>query len=68
MTRSAICSRPRWRGPRDGRASCGCEGELDGLHELVARGGGAGAQRAVYEIAGIDAVVRRLVELTQGGR
>jgi glutamate---cysteine ligase / carboxylate-amine ligase len=45
----------------------GCAEELDGLHELVARGGGAGAQRAVYEIAGIDAVVRRLVELTQAG-
>jgi carboxylate-amine ligase len=43
----------------------GCEDELAGLHELVARGGGAGAQRAVYEIAGIDAVARRLVELTQ---
>jgi glutamate---cysteine ligase / carboxylate-amine ligase len=45
----------------------GCADELEGLHELVARGGGAGAQRAVYEIAGIDAVVRRLVELTQAG-
>jgi carboxylate-amine ligase len=55
-----------------GRASrwapeLGCAEELDGLQELVARGGGAGAQRAVYEIAGIDAVVRRLVELTQAG-
>jgi carboxylate-amine ligase len=45
----------------------GCGDELDGLRDLVARGGGAGAQRAVYEIAGIDAVVRRLVELTQDG-
>ena len=45
----------------------GCEAELAGLGELVARGGGAGAQRAVYEIAGIDAVARRLVELTQAG-
>jgi carboxylate-amine ligase len=45
----------------------GCAEELEGLHDLVARGGGAGAQRAVYEIAGIDAVVRQLVELTQTG-
>jgi len=34
------------------------------LPELVRRGGGAGAQRATYEIAGIDAVTRRLAELT----
>lgn len=45
----------------------GCSEELDGLRDLVARGGGAGDQRAVYEIAGIDAVARRLVELTQAG-
>jgi carboxylate-amine ligase len=45
-------------------AELGCAGGLAGLHELVARGGGAGDQRSVYEIAGIDAVVRRLVELT----
>ena len=45
----------------------GCEAELDGLRDLLGRGGGAGAQRAVYEIAGIDAVLRRLVELTQSG-
>jgi carboxylate-amine ligase len=45
----------------------GCADELDGLQELVARGGGAGSQRAVFEIAGIDAVARRLVELTQAG-
>jgi gamma-glutamyl:cysteine ligase YbdK (ATP-grasp superfamily) len=43
-----------------------CADELAGLHDLVARGGGAGAQRAVYEIAGIDAVLRELVDLTQG--
>ncbi len=43
----------------------GCVDELEGLRELVARGGGAGEQRAAYEIAGIDAVVRRLIELTQ---
>jgi len=45
----------------------GCAEPLGGLRDLVARGGGAGAQREVYEIAGIDAVVRRLVELTQAG-
>ncbi|MBV9465742.1 MAG: hypothetical protein JO169_06480, partial [Solirubrobacterales bacterium] len=45
----------------------GCEAELGGLSELVARGGGAAAQREVYEIAGIEAVARRLVELTQAG-
>jgi glutamate---cysteine ligase / carboxylate-amine ligase len=50
----------RWAG------ELGCAQELSGLGELVARGGGAGAQRAVFEIAGIDAVARRLVELTAG--
>lgn len=43
----------------------GCAGELSALQDLVERGGGAGGQRAVYEIAGVDAVVRQLVELTQ---
>ncbi|HJS94056.1 MAG TPA: YbdK family carboxylate-amine ligase [Solirubrobacteraceae bacterium] len=51
----------RWAG------ELGCADELDGLHALVARGGGAGTQRAAFEIAGIDAVARRLVELTQAG-
>ncbi len=45
----------------------GCADALAGIRELVARGGGAGVQREVYEIAGIDAVARRLVELTQPG-
>jgi len=43
----------------------GCADELAALHDVVARGGGAGTQRWVHEIAGIDAVARRLVELTQ---
>lgn len=43
-----------------------CETELAYLPELLGRGGGAGAQRAVYEIAGIDAVVRELMESTAG--
>jgi glutamate---cysteine ligase / carboxylate-amine ligase len=41
-----------------------CTQELAQLHDLVQRGGGAGAQRATYEIAGIDAVVRQLTEVT----
>ena len=62
LLQAAVARASRWA--RELR----CEDELGGLHELVARGGGAGAQRAVFEIAGIDAVARRLVELTQGGR
>jgi carboxylate-amine ligase len=58
---AALARVSRWAG------ELGCAEELGGLHELVARGGGAGAQRAVFEIAGIDAVARRLVELTQSG-
>jgi carboxylate-amine ligase len=45
-------------------AKLGCAEELLSLHELVRAGGGAGAQRAAYEIAGIDAVLRRLVDVT----
>jgi glutamate---cysteine ligase / carboxylate-amine ligase len=41
-----------------------CVEELALLPDLLRRGGGAGAQRATYEIAGIDAVVRQLTELT----
>jgi glutamate---cysteine ligase / carboxylate-amine ligase len=41
-----------------------CVEELALLRDLLRRGGGAGAQRATYEIAGIDAVVRQLTELT----
>ncbi len=42
----------------------GCVEELALLPDLLRRGGGAGAQRSTYEIAGIDAVVRQLTELT----
>jgi glutamate---cysteine ligase / carboxylate-amine ligase len=42
-----------------------CENELAGFAALIAKGGGAGAQRAVYEIAGIDAVARWLTEATR---
>ncbi len=48
----------RWAG------ELGCEQELALLEPLVGRGGGAGEQRAVHEIAGIDAVVRALIEHT----
>lgn len=45
-------------------AELGCGDELAGLRELLARGGGAGFQRAANAIAGIDAVGRQLTELT----
>jgi glutamate---cysteine ligase / carboxylate-amine ligase len=41
-----------------------CVEDLARLDDLVQRGGGAGLQRATYEIAGIDAVVRHLTEVT----
>jgi glutamate---cysteine ligase / carboxylate-amine ligase len=42
----------------------GCEEELGGLPSLLARGGGAGAQRATYEIAGMGGLLRELTRLT----
>ena len=45
-------------------AELGCADELAGLSELLARGGGAGFQRAANAIAGIDAVASQLTELT----
>jgi glutamate---cysteine ligase / carboxylate-amine ligase len=59
LLEAATVRASRWAG------ELGCAEELSELHELMARGGGAGVQRAVFEIAGIDAVARRLVELTQ---
>jgi carboxylate-amine ligase len=41
-----------------------CVAELEGLRELRARGGGAGRQRAAYEIAGMDGLLRDITELT----
>ncbi len=41
-----------------------CAEELAALPQLLRRGGGAGAQRATYEVTGIDAVVRQLTEVT----
>jgi glutamate---cysteine ligase / carboxylate-amine ligase len=42
----------------------GCEEALDGLPALLERGGGAGRQRAAYEIAGMDGLLRRLTALS----
>jgi glutamate---cysteine ligase / carboxylate-amine ligase len=44
-----------------------CTEELDALPALLARGGGAGRQRASYEIAGMDALLRDLTALTCAG-
>jgi glutamate---cysteine ligase / carboxylate-amine ligase len=41
-----------------------CAEELDGLRGLLARGGGAGRQRAAYEISGMDGLLRELTQLT----
>jgi carboxylate-amine ligase len=45
----------------------GCQEELARLPDLIRRGGGAGEQRATFEIAGIDAVARQLTERTSSG-
>ncbi len=42
----------------------GCADELAGLPALLARGGGAGRQRAAYAIAGMDGLLRELTALT----
>jgi carboxylate-amine ligase len=44
----------------------GCRDELEGVGELVERGGGAGRQRSYHEIAGMDFLVRELTRLTCG--
>jgi carboxylate-amine ligase len=41
-----------------------CVNELTGLPSLLARGGGAGRQRAAYAIAGMDGLLRDLTALT----
>lgn len=43
----------------------GCSAELEALPALLGRGGGAGRQRALYEIAGMDTL---LLELTKATR
>ena len=42
-------------------AELGCRDELDALRPLLARGGGAGQQRASFEIAGMDGLLRDLI-------
>jgi carboxylate-amine ligase len=42
----------------------GCTGELQRLRPLVEQGGGAARQRAMYEIGGMEALLRELTKLT----
>jgi carboxylate-amine ligase len=42
----------------------GCVEQLATLPDMLHRGGGASRQRDTYEIAGIDAVLRKLLDLT----
>jgi carboxylate-amine ligase len=42
----------------------GCIQQLALVPELLRRGGGAGIQRAIYELAGIEALTKRLTDLT----
>jgi hypothetical protein len=42
----------------------GCVEQLAPVPDLVRRGGGAGVQRAIYELAGIDGLTKRLTDLT----
>jgi carboxylate-amine ligase len=44
-----------------------CADELELLPAMLERGGGAGRQRALYEIAGMDALLRELTALTAAG-
>jgi carboxylate-amine ligase len=45
-------------------AELGCAAELATVPDLLARGGGAGRQRRLHEIAGMDALLRAMTELT----
>jgi glutamate---cysteine ligase / carboxylate-amine ligase len=45
----------------------GCTEELELLPELVRRGGGAGRQRTMHDIAGMDALLRELTQATANG-
>jgi carboxylate-amine ligase len=42
----------------------GCVEQLAVVPDLLRRGGGAGVQRAIYELAGIDGLTKRLTDLT----
>ncbi|MGH2908922.1 MAG: carboxylate-amine ligase [Solirubrobacteraceae bacterium] len=50
----------------DSAAELGCTAELATLRALAADGGGAGRQRAIYEVAGMASLLRALVEITAG--
>jgi carboxylate-amine ligase len=50
----------------DSAAELGCAAELESLQALAQDGGGAGRQRAVYEVAGMESLLRSLVEITAG--
>ena len=52
---------------REHAAELGCEAELEGVERLLSRGGGAGRQRRVHEIAGMQALLRELTRLTGPG-
>lgn len=45
----------------------GCTAELEALPRLFERGGGAGREREIHEIAEMDALLRGLTELTAQG-
>lgn len=42
----------------------GCVQELALLPDLLRRGGGAGVQRAIYNLAGLDGLTKQLTDLT----
>ncbi len=48
-------------------AELGCEAELKTLPGLLRREGGAGRQRRMHELAGMDALLRDLTALTLDG-
>jgi carboxylate-amine ligase len=49
---------------REDAEQLGCAEQLARLPQLVARGGGAGAQRDIHAIGGMDALLRELTALT----
>jgi len=52
---------------RDHADELNCAGELELLPGLLERGGGATRQRDIFEIAGMDALLRELTQITGGG-
>jgi carboxylate-amine ligase len=49
---------------REHAQDLGCVEDLEGLGGLLREGGGAGRQRSIHEIAGLDALLRELARLT----